>query len=74
MYQANWNGTDDYGMSILPSGYRLASDSFVNGATNESRYAMTNTERYAGFSSSANTGRWTHNSAEGIAIRLVKDA
>lgn len=73
MYQADWNGTDDYGMSILPSGYLWASDSFVNGANNGSRYAMTDTGRYAGFSSSANTGIWTHNSAEGIAIRLVKD-
>ena len=74
MYNENWNGTDDYGMSILPSGYRWASDSFVNGASNDSRYAVSDVNYYAGFSSSASTGRWSHNSAEGIAIRLIKDA
>lgn len=74
MYNANWNGTDDYGMSILPSGYRWASDSFVNGVNNGSRYAVSNVSNYVGFDSSASTGRWTHDSTEGIAIRLIKDA
>ena len=73
MYQANWNGTDDYKMSILPAGYRWASDSFVNGVNNGSRYATSDTSRYIGFADRASVGSWTHDAAEGIAVRLIKD-
>lgn len=78
-FPSNWSGTDDYGMSIIPSGTRDHSSFYRD---NTRMFIWTSTDRDGGLAytrdiypsanvSNDNTGDYMYN---GNSVRLVKDA
>ena len=74
----NGNGTNDYGFSSLPGGYRISEGNFYGIGTNS--YWWSSTEgstygvwrRYLGYNY-ARVGRATGSNTYGYAVRLVRD-
>lgn len=71
---SGWNGTDDYGFSVLPVGYRLSRTFQLFGASMPS-WTCSDTIQYYLTTDSSSVGRSDGNSkVDGFSLRLVRDA